>query len=158
MVTFYHHLFPENQKSHIPPRFRKRRRYHHSRTDFEEYRNIYDENVFARARFSRQHSPSPIGFSHHETFKKRAIAIFSSIFSKTTRRDMREKTGRSDVIQKNEIYATKSTPYLNGANGKAFDTDAFAVLTDFVNVGRAVETALEDAWMANIFFYFFVRV
>ena len=64
---------------------------------------------------------------------------------------MREKTGRSDVIQKNEIYATKSTPYLNGANGKAFDTDAFAVLTDFVNVGRAVETALEDAWMANIF-------
>ena len=47
---------------------------------------------------------------------------------------------------------------LNGANGKAFDTDAFAVLTDFVNVGRAVETALEDAWMANIFFYFFVRV
>ena len=84
-------------------------------------------------------------------------SIFSSIFSKTTRRDMREKTGRSDVIQKNEIYATKSTPYLNGANGKAFDTDAFAVLTDFVNVGRAVETALEDAWMANIFFYF-VRV
>jgi hypothetical protein len=88
----------------------------------------------------------------------RAIAIFSSNFSKTTQRDMREKTGRSDVIQKNEIYATKSTPYLNGANGKAFDTDAFAVLTDFVNVGRAVETALEDAWMANIFFYFFVRV
>ena len=64
---------------------------------------------------------------------------------------MREKTGRSDVIQKNEIYTTKSTPYLNGANGKALDTDAFAVLTDFVKVGRAVETALEDAWMANIF-------
>ena len=154
MVTFYH---PENQKSHIPPRFRKRRRYHHSRTDFEEYRNIYDENVFARARFSRQHSPSPLGFSHHETFNARDCH-FSSIFSKTTRRDMREKTGRSDVIQKNEIYTTKSTPYLNGANGKAFDTDAFAVLTDFVNVGRAVETALEDAWMANIFFCFFVRV
>jgi len=32
----------------------------------------------------------------------------------------------------------------------AFDTDAFALLTDFVKVGRAVETA-EDAWMANIF-------
>ena len=157
MVTFYHHLFHENQKSHISPRFRKRRRSYHSRTDFEEYRSIYDENVFACARFDDNIRLPRLDFPTTKRLA-RAIAIFSSIFSKTTRRDMREKTGRSDVIQKNEIYTTKSTPYLNGANGKAFDTDAFAVLTDFVNVGRAVETALEDAWMANIFFYFFVCV
>ena len=157
MVTFYHHLFPENQKSHIPPRFRKRRRSYHSRTDFEEYRNIYDENIFACARFDDTIRLPRLDIPTTKRLA-RAIAIFSSFSKTTTQRDMREKTGRSDVIQKNEIYATKSTPYLNGANGKAFDTDAFAVLTDFVNVGRAVETALEDAWMANIFFYFFVRV
>jgi hypothetical protein len=58
---------------------------------------------------------------------------------KNRRRNPKKKKSRS-----------KSTPYLNGANGMAFDTDAFALLTDFVKVGRAVETA-EDAWMANIF-------
>jgi len=62
--------------------------------------------------------------------------------------EKRRKTG--DVIQKRKKSRSKSTPYLNGANGMAFDTDAFALLTDFVKVGRAVETA-EDAWMANIF-------
>jgi hypothetical protein len=62
------------------------------------------------------------------------------------RKERKKKKG--DVIQK--ISRSKSTPYLNGANGMAFDTDAFALLTDFVKVGRAVETA-EDAWMANIF-------
>jgi len=157
MVTFYHHLFPENQKSHIPPRFRKRRR---TTTREQISRNIgtFTTKTYSRAHNFRDNIRLPrLDFPTTKRLA-RAIAIFSSIFSKTTRRDMREKTGRSDVIQKNEIYATKSTPYLNGANGKAFDTDAFAVLTDFVNVGRAVETALEDAWMANIFFYFFVRV
>ena len=64
--------------------------------------------------------------------------------------------GRNDVIrgekerEREKKKNATSTPHLNGANGKAFDTDAFAVLTDFVKVGRAVATAAEDAWMANI--------
>ena len=100
MVTFYHHLFHENQKSHISPRFRKRRRSYHSRTDFEEYRNIYEENVFACARFDDNIRLPRLDFP---TTKRLARAIgqpFFSSFSKTTQRDMREKTGRSDVIQK----------------------------------------------------------
>ena len=64
--------------------------------------------------------------------------------------------GRNDVIrrerekERERKKTATSTPHLNGANGKAFDTDAFAVLTDFAKVGRAVATAAEDAWMANI--------
>ena len=118
--------------------------HHHSRTNIEGEHASIDEEKRDGVRFDvdvdhrASSKPLPHGFS-----SRAHLFPFQEKLGEKRRNPGRE---RERERKKNAT----STPHLNGANGKAFDTDAFAVLTDFAKVGRAVATAAEDAWMANI--------
>ena len=119
---------------------------HHSRTNIEGEHASIDEEKRGSVRFDVDVAPRASSKPLPHGFSSRAhLFPFQEKLG-----EKRRNPGREREREREKKKNATSTPHLNGANGKAFDTDAFAVLTDFAKVGRAVATAAEDAWMANI--------